>query len=121
MTKIQQAVSAIFIGVYLSAFAFCFTIDDVFESNRRPKSPDLANGFTSLAHVKIGNFYGTPFESFVANHGIWTFSLLLIGALLSPEVRAGERLTGTVAGRRFAFSAAILSFAALLAVWWSGF
>jgi len=77
-----------------------------------------------LAHVKTGNFYGTPFESFAVNHShgvVFAFSLLLIGALISPEVRAGEKLTGTLAGRRCALSAAILSLAALLALWWSGF
>ncbi|MDX8527546.1 hypothetical protein RFM68_23890 [Mesorhizobium sp. MSK_1335] len=120
LTKIQQILSAIFFGIAVSCVVVAIFAGRLFESFDRPQSPSSEKGFTSLVHNKMGSFYGTPFEGFAANHGMLVaMGLVLVGGLLSPEIRRGEKPVNAISARFFG-SAAILSFVALLALWWSG-
>jgi hypothetical protein len=118
-TKVQRCISAAFVGIFFSGFVFFMLVERYFEDYRRPKFPDPSKGFTYLVHNKMGNFYGTPFEGFVAKYGLLCIALPgLLGVLLFPEIRAGEKLPDTVSVRVCGLGSVIFSLAALLIIWW---
>lgn len=122
LTKIQQLMSAVLLGLASSGFAFYVLVEMNFEQYARPLWPDPAKGFTFLVHNKVGDFYGAPFEGFTSKYGVsFLVPLLLVGAVLSPEVRAGKKAADTIAARRCFLTAAILLFAVLVTLWESGF
>lgn len=109
-------------GLSLSGLAFYWLVEMNFEQHARPFSPDPAKGFTSLVHNKMGDFYGTPFEGLTSKYGLsFLVPLLLAGAVLSPEVRAGKKPADTIAVRGCFLSTAILLFVVLMTLWESGF
>ncbi|MEI9410069.1 hypothetical protein [Mesorhizobium salmacidum] len=119
-TNAQRAMSTIFFALAISCFFFSGIIGVIFESFGRPRSPNIEKGFISLAHDKMGDFYGTPLEAFFGTgHGPFcALCLFFIGTILSPEVWRGEKPIPT---ERLFGSVAILSFGVFLAVWWRGF